>query len=144
MSQQVQNSYLRTRVHTASKDQLLLMLIDGAIRFAEKGREAIEVKNFETSCEMLCKAKKIVIELITVIDREAMDPQIYNNLVGLYNFIFQNLSEGNLLRKSAPIDDALPILRHLRETWAMAIEEVPAAQKRMLSPTQETGLSITG
>ncbi len=144
MSHQVQTSYLRTRVQTASKDQLLLMLIDGAIRFSEKAKQALPEKDFETSCDLLCKAKKIVIELIMAIDRNEMDPEIYNNLVGLYNYIFQSLSEANLLRKIEPIDAALQILRHLRETWSMAIEQVPAAQKRMLSPTRSTGLSVTG
>ena len=144
MSQHIQNSYLKTRVQTASKDQLLLMLLDGAIRFSEKAKVALAENDFELSCELLCKAKKIVIELISVIDRDQMDAEIYNNLVGLYNFIFQNLIEGNLLRQAEPIDDALPILVHLRETWAMAIEEVTLAQKRMLSPTQNTGLSFTG
>ncbi len=144
MNKHIQNSYLKTRVHTASKDQLLLMLFDGAIRFAEQAKPALAAKDFETSCTLLCKAQRIAIELLTAIDREKMDPEIYSNLAGLYNFIFQSLSEANLLRQVEPIDDALPILRHLRDTWAMAIDAVPAIQKRQLSPTRNTGLSFTG
>lgn len=144
MNQQMQNSYLRTRVQTASKDQLLLMLFDGAIRFTEQAKVELPEKNYEASCTLLCKAKKIVIELITAIDRDQMDPEIYNNLVGLYNFIYQNLSEGNLLRKVEPLDQALPILHHLRDTWAMAIEGLAVADRQALSPTQISGLSFTG
>ena len=37
-----QNAYKQTAINTASKEQLVLMLYDGVVRFSEQGRQAIE------------------------------------------------------------------------------------------------------
>ncbi|MBL8880313.1 MAG: flagellar protein FliS, partial [Phycisphaerales bacterium] len=47
MNQSAATQYLKNAVMTASHEQLQLMLIDGAIRFALKGREAIEGRDIE-------------------------------------------------------------------------------------------------
>ena len=41
--------YLKTKVLTASPEMLTLMLWDGAIRFAEQGKEAITRREIEGS-----------------------------------------------------------------------------------------------
>ena len=45
------NEYLKTKVMTASPEQLQLMLYDGAIRFCEQARSAIEEKQIEQSVD---------------------------------------------------------------------------------------------
>ena len=45
MSQQAAANYLRTKVLTATPEQLQLMLYDGAIRFTEQARAALEKKD---------------------------------------------------------------------------------------------------
>ncbi|MEK7866031.1 MAG: flagellar protein FliS, partial [Planctomycetota bacterium] len=39
--------YLETQVRTASQEQLLLMLIDGAIRFSEQAKTKLAEKDIE-------------------------------------------------------------------------------------------------
>ena len=57
------NEYLKTKVLTASPEQLQLMLYDGAIRFCEQAREAIKNREIEKSYQSLSKAEKIVLEM---------------------------------------------------------------------------------
>ena len=39
------NAYLRTKVMTASPAELRLMLLDGAIKFANQAREGLQAKD---------------------------------------------------------------------------------------------------
>lgn len=115
--------YLRNSVLTASPEQLQLMLLDGAVRFALRGREAVERKDYEASFNALERAQRIVIELINGMNRE-VNPPLVEQMIALYNFIFRRLVDGNLDRDVKAIDDALRILRHQRETWALLIEKI--------------------
>jgi flagellar protein FliS len=115
--------YLRSAVLTASPEQLQLMLLDGAIRFALRGREAIERNDYEASFNALERAQRIVIELINGMNRE-VNPSLVDQMMSLYNFIFRRLVDGNLNRDVKAIDEALRILRHQRETWALLIEKI--------------------
>src|ERR1700742_3742680 len=60
---QAAQNYLRTRVLTATPEQLQLMLYDGALRFGEQARLALEKKNFEDSYNNITKVQKILTEL---------------------------------------------------------------------------------
>ena len=49
--------YLKTKVMTASPELLTLMLWDGAIRFAEQGKEAVLKKEIENSYKALVRSQ---------------------------------------------------------------------------------------
>ncbi|MDR1744459.1 MAG: flagellar export chaperone FliS, partial [Planctomycetota bacterium] len=61
--------YLKTQVETASKEQLVLMLFDGILRFTEQARKAIHEKAIEDCHNALMRAEAIVMELIVTIDK---------------------------------------------------------------------------
>ncbi len=141
----VSYEYLRNTVLTASPEQLQLMLLDGAIRFAQRGREAIEGNDYEASFNALERAQRIVIELIQGMNRE-VNPPLVDQMMALYNFIFRRLVDGHLNRDVKAIDDALRILRHQRETWALLIEKIARETACPASPAapagQQTGTSL--
>ena len=115
--------YLRNQVMTAPKEQLLLMLLDGAIRFSEQAKFKLKEEKFEDSCNLLIRAQRIMIELVTSLNKEVLPEEIYTNLVRLYNFCYFRLIDANLKKDFEKIDEAVKILVHLRETWAQAIEQ---------------------
>ena len=61
------NAYLRTKVLTAPPEQLRLMLLDGAIRFATQGREAMARRDHEATYLGVSQCRDIVYELLTSI-----------------------------------------------------------------------------
>ena len=63
MNPNAANEYLRAKVLTATPEQLQLMLYDGAVRFTEKGRQALLAKNYDQSFHNITKAQKILLEL---------------------------------------------------------------------------------
>ena len=120
---QFTNEYLKTKVLTASPEMLTLMLWEGAIRFAEQGREAILKKNIEGSYHALLRAQKIVMELTGTLHHK-VNPDLCRNLSALYTFIYRRLVDANLQRDAKLVDDALEIMRHQRETWVLVIDKI--------------------
>ncbi|GEM_PF-512735 len=117
------NAYLRTRVMSASPEELRLLLLEGAVRFAGQGREGIVSKNYEQSFTGLSGARDIVIELMTTI-REDVNPDLASNVKALYLFIYQQLIEGGHERDIVKIDKAIELLDYEVETWKLLMQQL--------------------
>ncbi len=126
--------YLKTTVMTASPEVLTLMLWDGAIRFAEQGKEAILKKDIEGSYKSLVRAQKIITELTTALKRD-IDPDLTEKLAALYNFIYRRLVAANISKDEKLVDDAIELMRHQRETWVMLMDKL---SKERASAAQAT------
>ena len=118
------NAYLATQIKTASKDQLLIMLLDGAIKFAHQAKAAIEGKNIENCSENCVKVQKILTELMGSLDEELIAPELYKNLMSLYGFCHKRMVSANIERSLPHADEAIAILYRLREIWRGAIDSV--------------------
>lgn len=119
------NEYLKTKVLTASPEQLQLMLYDGALRFCEQARLAIENRQIEDSFNALARAEKIVMELCNGM-RDEVAPETCQNMRRLYLFCYDRLVEANLEKELGPLDEAVRILRHMRQTWLLLMDKLNA------------------
>ena len=99
------------------------MLFDGAIRFAEQGRAALDQKNFEASHKALTQSQKIITELITSL-RHDVFPELCGKLAALYTYAHRNLVQANIKHQTQPIDEALKVLRYQRQTWVMLLDQL--------------------
>ncbi len=115
--------YLRTKVLTASPEELHLMLYDGAIKFAEEAKAAVAEKEFEKAHNALVRTQNIILEMSSSLDHQ-INPEVCGKLSSLYNFIYRRLIEGNLKQDTSAIDDALNILVFQRETWVMLMDKL--------------------
>ena len=149
MNQQAANHYLRTKVLTATPEQLQLMLYDGAIRFAEQAKVALEKKNYEQSYNALSRAQKIIAELCSSLKHDVA-PELCGKLAALYNFIYRKLVEANIEHKIASLEEALGILKYQRETWVLLLDRLGktkagavATKLDMPAPSQRMEASIS-
>jgi flagellar protein FliS len=110
--------YLRTKVLTASPEQLQLMLFDGAVRFARQGRDALADGRLEASCDRLLRSQKIVLELTASLKPDVA-PQLVDQLRGLYSYIYRRLVEANTRHDLQAADEAIDLLDYQRQTWQM-------------------------
>ncbi len=134
------NSYMRTRILTASPQELRLMLYDGAIKFTQQARQAVLDKRIEDSYNSLMRAQKIVLELSTSL-RPDVDPQLCDKLNALYTYIYRLLIEANLHKQVKPIDEALKLLEYEKDTWKMLMDKAVDEAR----PAQDPGgLSVAG
>ena len=123
MNPQGAQNYLRTKVFTATPEQLQLMLYDGALRFGEQGRLALEQKNYEQSYNMISRVQKIITEMHASL-KPTVAPELCQKMSALYNYIYRKLVEANLDHTIAALDEAMSILRYQRETWVMLMEQL--------------------
>ncbi|MCC8166331.1 MAG: flagellar export chaperone FliS, partial [Planctomycetes bacterium] len=118
--------YLRTQIETASKEQLVVMLFDGILRFTEIARKAIEAKQIEDSHHALMRAQAIVMELICTVDKEK-GGEIASNLMALHAYAFNCLITANMRKDVTKLDEVQNIYRKLREGWVGAMENLGIA-----------------
>ena len=112
--------YQKSSIETASKEQLLIMLYDGAIQFLNKAKADIENKRIENAHNNLISAQNIIQEFIDSMDREVA-PQLAQNLISLYEYFIRRLIHANVKKDIKPIDEVLSYLKSLKETWEKAI-----------------------
>lgn len=109
------NVYKNNSVNYASKEQLLLMLVDGAVKFAKQAKEAISKKNIKNSHEYLTRTQDIFTELMISIDKSA--GEWASNLFNIYEFIKNELFEINMQKDEERLDKLIPLIEDVRDTW---------------------------
>ena len=122
------NQYKKTQVTTASKETVLLMLFEGAIKFMKKAKTAIEASNIPEKGQNILKAHDIVSELLATLNHE-VNPQLANQLESLYNFVTDELVRANIHNKTEHLDAAIKIMTILKEGWDQAINSMNPGAK---------------
>ncbi len=126
MSNAAANPYLRTKIMTASSEELRLMLYEGAIKFTRQAMGCIEASDFEGSYNALMRAQKIVLELSTSLNFD-IAPELCDKLSALYTYIYRLLVDANMQRDPKPASEALELLEYEKETWIMLMQTVGKA-----------------
>lgn len=150
------NAYLRTKVMTANPAELRLMLLDGAIRFAEQARTGLEHNDYEACYLGISRCQSILLELINGLKPEH-DSELCRNLAGLYTFMYTHLMKASSKREPALIDEVLKLLEYERQTWQMLLEQLvrenraansmiatPDAQPTIPPPVDDGARSLIG
>lgn len=118
--------YQNTQVATASREQILIMLYDGAIRFVRQALLALETGDRARKIEGIDKAIAIVSEFRNTLDHE-IGGEIAANLDALYDYMLRELVKGNAHNDSKALQVVEDLLSGLRDTWKQAIEIVQTA-----------------
>lgn len=119
MSVHAYQAYRQTQVSTASQGELLIMLFDGAIRFAKQGQEHMEKGEIEQANLRLIRAQDIVNELILSLDLEV--GELAQSLLQLYTYIYDLLVQANVKKSPEKVDEAVNMLTELRDTWEQVV-----------------------
>ena len=109
------NAYKANSVNFASKEQLLLMLVDGAVKFAKIGRQAIADKDIQKAHNNIIKTEDIFTELRATLDISA--GQWAEDMFEIYGFINQKLFEANIKKSVEIMDEILPLIEEIRDIW---------------------------
>lgn len=110
------NTYRNNSVNYASKEQLLLMILDGAVRFSKIGRQAILDKDIKKAHENIVKTQDIFYELIASLDVNR-GGEWAKNMVALYDFIIRRLVDANIKKDADIMNEVIPLIEDVRDTW---------------------------
>ena len=120
--------YQKNQIATASQEQILIMLYNGAIQFLNIAKKAMEEKNIQETHNNIIKAQRIITEFKATLDME-MGGELAQNLFSLYTYLNKRLVQANLEKDVNALDEVLHHLKDLRNTWVEAIKIAGKEQK---------------
>jgi flagellar protein FliS len=110
------DSYNQMNVNIEKPEKLILMLYEGALRFAHFAKKAIKEDDIEKKVKYIIKTSNIFIELINSLDYEKGGDIAYY-LNGLYTHQLKLLAKANAENKEEYLDDVIRVLKVLIEAW---------------------------
>lgn len=116
-------AYKKTSVETASKEQILLMLYQAAIKNCKKAIEAIEQKNIAKKGEYIGKMQDIIVELSNSLDFE-VGGDVAKELASLYDYILYSSTQANIKIEKSHLEGCLKVLNTLYDGWTEAIKNL--------------------
>jgi flagellar protein FliS len=109
--------YKKTSVNTMTKGELLILLFDEAIKKLNQSKLLMEHEDYANANIFLTKVRHIFYYLTATLDDKY---QISQELSDIYEFFNREIIKASTLNSIKHIDDILPIIKDLRDTWAEA------------------------
>ncbi|MFV0440154.1 MAG: flagellar export chaperone FliS [Lachnospirales bacterium] len=107
-------AYANNSIATANKFELTLMLYEGAVRFCNQSKIAIENKNYQEANRLLQRVQDIIRELQITLVRET---EVAENMYSLYEYIYSLLIEANMRKDIEKLNEATELIRGFRDMW---------------------------
>ncbi|MFV0502413.1 MAG: flagellar export chaperone FliS [Lachnospirales bacterium] len=112
-------AYSNNAILTASKEELTLMLFDGAVKFCNKAIIALEKKDIMETHKYIMKTEAIIEEFQITLD---MQYDVSKDLFNMYDYIYRRLVEANMAKDKVILEECLGLIRELRDTWKEAMK----------------------
>lgn len=123
MSNNAYQKYKNTAVQSASREKILLMLYEGAIKFTKLAIKAAEEKKIADRGVNIGRAFDIIMELNNTLDHK-VGGEVANQLEQLYMFMMEQYTKSNLTGDPAPLKENLKLLNTLYDGWVQAVEKL--------------------
>jgi flagellar protein FliS len=120
--------YKQTAVQSASREKILLMLYEGAIKFTKLAIIACENKKIADRGINIGRAYDIVMELNNTLDHK-IGGEISKNLESLYIFMMEQYTKSNISGDPNPLKSNQKMLETLYEGWIQAVEKLKKDQE---------------
>jgi flagellar secretion chaperone FliS len=119
-------AYRQTHVQSRSPLELIVMLYDGAIRFLRETEDAMRRGDLVAKRDALSRVFAILSELQGTLNVE-QGGETAASLDSLYTYMIDRLTEANVQRKTAPVQEVITLLSGLRDAWATVAQAPPPA-----------------
>src|SRR3954449_5528445 len=117
-------AYRANAVLTATPEQLVVMLYDGAVRFLRQSEIAMGEGAWTHGFEKLARGEAIIDELLATLNMDT--GEIAERLQAIYVFCKKTLIEARLQRNAEKITHVVALLGSLRDAWAKLAEQANA------------------
>ena len=105
-------------VFTASKEELTLMLYEGALKFINQAIDATERSDLPKANSLIIRVEDIIREFQITLDFKY---EISNQLNSLYDYMPHRLIEANMKKDVGIMKEIRDMLREFRDTWKEAM-----------------------
>lgn len=114
------DKYKKTSVLSASREQILLMLYEAAIKFTKLAIKSIEEKKIAEKGQNILRAYDIIVELNSTLDHK-VGGELAKQLEQLYVYLMDQYTQANLTNKKEPLESCIKVLENLYDGWKQAV-----------------------
>jgi flagellar protein FliS len=123
-TESAQYTYQATQISTATKEQLLLITYDIAIRSCRLAEVALDPnsrsQDYDQAHREIVRAQDVIRELMVTLNTEK-GGEMAQSLMRLYDFMYQQLVEANIKKNIRNVRSVLTMLEDLKSTWEEAL-----------------------
>jgi len=110
------NQYRRNEISTSSQGRLILMMYEGAIKFATMAIQSIENGDIVGQGKFINKTHDIINELSLALDMKK-GGEVSARLESLYQFMLSQLTLANIKSDPKALETVIKTLTPLTEAW---------------------------
>jgi len=133
----------QTTVESASPQQLIIMLYDGALKSVFAAKAAIARGDVAARGAALSKAISIIDEGLRAALNLETGGEIAQNLMALYDYISTRLLHANVKNDVKSVDEAARLLGELKQAWEVLEQrDRPPAVVAMDPPERRPSVSL--
>ena len=133
------NAYARIGVETgvvsASPQQLVLMLYEGAIAAIASAQQQVRLKNIAAKGEAISKAISIIDGGLKASLDLSVGGELAKNLSELYQYMGRRLLQANLKNDHSGFEEVRQLLLQLKSSWEILAAPTAAAVTQPAAPT---------
>ena len=121
-TENAQYTYQATQISTATKEQLLLITYDIAIRSCRLAEASLASDNhdYDQAHREIVRAQDVIRELMVTLNTEK-GGEMAQNLMRLYDYMYQLLVDANIKKEPGNVRMVLTMLEDLKSTWEEAL-----------------------
>jgi flagellar protein FliS len=121
------NRYREIQNQTASRERLMVMLLQAALKHLRAGADALETGREREAHGPLTKANEIVVELHSTLDRSRA-PELCDRLAEVYRFVSFRTLRAITSRDPSPAREALKALEPIADGFAGAVAALESGE----------------
>lgn len=125
MAVNVAQIYKNSKEQTASKEDIITMMYDGAIKFCNIAITELEMKNMENVNTNMKKAQRVIEELTLTLDKRYPVSQDFKRV---YDYIYDLLVQANMKKDKELMEKACDEIRGMRDTWIEVVKRAKSGQ----------------
>jgi flagellar protein FliS len=114
------NRMLETKVMTATKEELTLMLYDGALKFCNQAIIAVERKENDKAHSLIMRVEDIIREFQITLNRSY---ERSAQLDLLYDYIYRRLVDATMQKSVEILSEVRDLIRDFRDMWKEAMRQ---------------------
>ena len=111
--------FRQNAILTATKEDLTLMLYNGALKFANQALDALENDDKEKAHDLIIRVQDIIREFQITLNREY---DISKNFASMYDYMYRRLVEANIKKDAEILIEVRDLIREFRDTWKEAMK----------------------
>lgn len=112
--------YNNSKIMTASKPELTLMLYEGAIKFCNIAIMGIEQNNIQKAHTNIIKVQRIIAEFRATLDYKYPVAEDFDRV---YEYLERRLVEANVKKDIEILEEVNTHLRSMRDTWKEVMKQ---------------------